>query len=131
VKEDQVNKTSMVVIALAFGGAIAGAYGAQFPGAPESWVVASADTKDVQSAGGHSNEPGQQNDPASAEKGGQPTGGAVKAAGPHPEEPGISGDPVSAEKKATSAGGDVKAAGGHPEEPGRSNDPASAEKVKK
>jgi hypothetical protein len=90
--EDQMKKISVILMSLAFGATTAIVYAA-----PE--VVASADRQDVQSAGGHLNEPGPQNDPLSAEKHGTATGGAVKAAGAHPEEPGRSGDPVSAEKK--------------------------------
>lgn len=112
---------SVILMALAFGATTAIVYAA-----PE--VVASADRKDVQSAGGHLNEPGPQNDPLSAEKKGTATGGAVKAAGGHLEESGTQNDPLSAEKHGTATGGAVKAAGPHPEEPGRSGDPVSAEK---
>ena len=114
---------SAILMALAFGATTAIVYGA-----PE--VVASADVKDVQSAGGHLNEPGPQNDPLSAEKQGTATGGAVKSAGGHLNEPGTQNDPLSAEKHGT-ATGTVKAAGGHLDEPGTQNDPASAEKQKK
>jgi hypothetical protein len=84
------------------------AYSAQLQEAVGNSVVASADTKEVQSAGAHPNEPGISGDPVSAEKPGKATGGAVQSAGPHPEEPGISGDPVSAEKPGKATGGAVK-----------------------
>ena len=119
-----MKKISVILMGLAFGGAVALAYAA-----PE--VVASADRKDVQSAGGHLNEPGPQNDPLSAEKHGTATGGAVQSAGGHLNEPGPQNDPLSPEKHGTATGGTVKAAGGHLEEPGTQNDPASAEKQKK
>jgi len=116
-----MKKISVILMGLAFGGAIALAYAA-----PE--VVASADRKDVQSAGGHLNEPGTQNDPLSSEKKGTATGGAVNAAGGQLQESGTQNDPLSPEKHGTATGGAVKAAGPHPEEPGRSGDPVSAEK---
>lgn len=125
-----MNRMSLALIALALGGVTAIAYAAHRPGLDGVEVVASADRNDVQSAGGHLNEPGPQNDPLSAEKKGTATGGPVKAAGPHPQEPGPQNDPLSAEKHGTATGGAVKAAGPHPEEAGRSNDPASAEKTK-
>jgi hypothetical protein len=123
-----MKRTSVILMALAFGGMTAIVYTAQGAASRGSEVVASADRKDVQSAGGHLSEPGGQNDPLSAEKHGTATGGTVKAAGGHPEEPGGQNDPLSAEKHGTATGGNVKAAGPHAEEPGRSNDPASAEK---
>ena len=104
----KANKLNMIVIALALGGAIGNVYSAEPREALGTGLVASADTKDVQSAGAHPNEPGASGDPVSAEKAGKATGGAVKAAGPHPEEPGISGDPVSAEKAGKATGGAVK-----------------------
>jgi hypothetical protein len=103
-----VNKLNVVLIALTLGGTVGAMYGAQAAGPLGVGLVASADTKDVQSAGAHPNEPGTSGDPVSAEKAGKATGGAVKAAGPHPEEPGISGDPVSAEKPGQATGGPVK-----------------------
>jgi hypothetical protein len=103
-----VNKLSMALMALAFGGTIGIAYGAQSSGLDGAVLVASAETKEVQSSGAHPNEPGISGDPVSAEKPGKATGGAVQSAGPHPEEPGISGDPVSAEKPGKATGGPVK-----------------------
>lgn len=105
-----MNKLNMIVIALAFGGMSGIVYAAKSPEVVGSNLVASADTKDVQSAGAHPNEPGTSGDPISAEKPGKPTGGAVQTAGPHPEEPGISGDPVSAEKPGKATGGTMKVA---------------------
>jgi hypothetical protein len=99
-----VKKLNAVMVALAFGAVVGTVHGAQAAGMD---VVASADTKEVQSAGSHPNEPGASGDPVSAEKAGKATGGAVKAAGPHPEEPGISGDPISAEKPGKATGGAV------------------------
>jgi len=110
-----VNKLSMVVMALAFGGTTGIVYGAQPPGALDAGLVASADTKEVQSAGGHLNEPGTENNPVSAEKPGKATGGAMQSAGPHPEEPGISGNPVSAEKPGQATGGSVKVVPSQPD----------------
>ena len=109
-----MNKLSIILMALAFGGTSAIVYAAQATAPAGVGVVASADTKEVQSAGAHPNEPGISSDPVSAEKPGQATGGAVKAAGPHPEEPGISGDPVSAEKPGQATGGPVKVAPSDP-----------------
>jgi hypothetical protein len=103
-----VNKLSMVLMALVLGGTIGMVYGAQPLGPAGATLLASADTKEVQSAGAHPNEPGISGDPVSAEKPGKATGGAVQSAGPHPEEPGISGDPVSAEKPGKATGGAVK-----------------------
>lgn len=112
-----MNKLTVVVVALAVGGTIGAVYGAQLPGSVGVGVLASADTKDVQSAGAHPNEPGTSGDPISAEKPGKPTGGAVQTAGPHPEEPGISGDPVSAEKPGKATGGTMKVAPGEERNP--------------
>lgn len=100
-----MTKLTAVLIALAVGGTSWVVYGAESTGIVG--VVASADNKEVQSAGSHPNEPGTSGDPVSAEKAGKATGGAVKAAGPHPEEPGTSGDPVSAEKSGQATGGAV------------------------
>lgn len=121
-----MNKLSAVLIALAVGGTIGTVYGAQSPGSLGVEVVASADTKDVQSAGAHPNEPGTSGDPVSGEKPGKATGGAVKAAGPHPEEPGISGDPISAEKSGKATGGPVKVTPGSDAE--RNRNPSASPK---
>ena len=103
-----MSKLRVVLAALAIGGAIGIVYGAQ--GAVGFDIVASADTKDVQCAGPHPNEPGTRNDPCGAQQGAKPAGGTVQSAGPHPEEPGIRGDPISAEKPAKATGGGVKVA---------------------
>jgi len=99
-------KLSGVVVALALGGVMATAYGAQ---SADVWVVASADTKEVQCAGPQPNEPGTRNDPCGAQAGGKPAGAPAQAAGAHPDEPGISGDPISGEKPQNKAtGGTIK-----------------------
>lgn len=118
-----MNKLNMIVIALAFGGMTGVVYAAKAPEVAGSMLVASADAKDVQSAGAHPNEPGISGDPISGEKPGKPAGGAVQSAGPHPEEPGISGDPVSAEKPGKATGGSVEVGPADPRHPNPSVPP--------
>ena len=53
-----MNKLNMIVIALAFGGMTGVVYAAKAPEVSGSMLVASADAKDVQSAGAHPNRAG-------------------------------------------------------------------------